>query len=137
MSVYRDAPDYVAAPLALLVSGLVSLTIAFLGAAALAFLLGKLHQPGDLGDAIVAFFFVAPRIAIVGLVSCFAVFMSWHRPISWQVPTFAFALGITLVWIWGHDWLGVAAFIPGTVAWLGMCWVSNGKVNTRNEHVQA
>jgi O-antigen/teichoic acid export membrane protein len=136
-SVYRNAPDYVAAPLALLASCLVGLILAALGAATFAFLLGKLHHTDDLDNAIFAFFFVAPGIAILGFVSCFAVLMNWHRPISWRVPTFAFALGITLVWAWGHDWLGVAPFIPGTVAWLGMCWVSNGKVNTRNEHVQA
>ena len=132
---YREAPDYVAAPLALLSSSLVGLILAALGAAAFAFLVGKLHHTDDLDDAIVAFFFVAPGIAILGFVVFFAVFMNWHRPISWRVPTFAFALGVTSVWVWGHDWLGIASFIPGTVAWLGLCWFSMRKVNTRNEHV--
>jgi O-antigen/teichoic acid export membrane protein len=134
-SVYRNAPDYVAAPLAVLASGLAALILAALGAAAFAFLVGELHHTDDLENAIVAFFFVAPGIAILGFVSCFAVLMNWHHPISWRVPTFAFALGVTLIWVWGHDWLGVGPFIPGTVAWFGLCWVSSRKVNTRNEHV--
>jgi len=134
-SIYRGAPNYVAAPLVLLASSLVGLILAALGAATFAFLLGKLHHTDDLDNAIVSFFFVAPGIAILGFVSCFAVFMNWRRPISWGVPTFAFALGVTVAWVWGHDWLGVAPFIPGTVTWLGLCWFSNRKVNTRNEHV--
>jgi O-antigen/teichoic acid export membrane protein len=134
-SVYRDAPDYVAAPLALLASSVVGLILAGLGAAAFAFLRGKIRHTDDLDNTIVAFFFVAPGIAILGFVSCFSVFMNCHRPISWRVPTFTFALGVTLIWVWGRDWLGVAPFIPGTVAWLGLCWFSSRKVNTRNEHV--
>jgi hypothetical protein len=116
-SVYRNAPDYVAAPLALLASCLVGRILAALGAATFALLLGRLHHTDDLDNAIFAFFFVAPGIAILGFVSCFAVLMNWHRPISWRVPTFAFALGMPLVWAWGHDWLGIVH--PGNrcLAW--------------------
>jgi hypothetical protein len=134
-SIYRDLPDYVGVPLALLASSLVSLIVAALGAVIFAFLRGKLRASDDLDNAIIAFFFVAPGIAILSFVSCFAVFMSWHRPIGWRVPTFAFAICVISVWMWGHDWLGVTPFIPGAVAWLGLCWFSSRKVNTRNEHV--
>jgi hypothetical protein len=70
-SVYRNAPDYVAAPLALLASSLVGFILAALGAATFTFLFGKLHHTDDLDNAIFAVFFVAPGIAILGFVSCF------------------------------------------------------------------
>jgi hypothetical protein len=71
-SIYRDLPDYVGVPLALLASSLVSLIVAALGAVIFAFLRGKLRASDDLDNAIIAFFFVAPGIAILSFVSCFA-----------------------------------------------------------------
>jgi hypothetical protein len=76
-----------------------------------------------------------PSIAIFVFVSSFAFLMSWHRVISWRAPTIAFALGVIAVWMWGHDWLGVAPFVPGTIAWLVICWLFRGEVSVDNEHV--
>jgi hypothetical protein len=128
-------PDHLAVTLALLASCVVALTLAAVGAATLDFLLGKLHQAGDLADAILAFFLVAPSIAVLGVVSCFAVLMNWHRAISWRAPTFAFTLGVILVWVWGHDWIGITPVVPGAIAWLVICWLSGRKVSAHTEHV--
>ena len=61
-SVYRDAPDYVAAPLALLASSVVGLILAGLGAAAFAFLTWKasVTRMTSISRSSL-FFFVAPE----------------------------------------------------------------------------
>jgi len=130
-------PNYFAAPLALLASGVVALTLAALGAATLDFLLGKFHRPGDLGDAILAFFFVAPSIAVLAFVSCFSVLINWHRATSWRAPTFAFVLGAILVWVWARNFggIGFALYVPGTIAWLVSCWLLRRKLSSQSEHV--
>jgi hypothetical protein len=136
-SVYRRMPDYRAVPLALLASAVVALTLAALGAVTLDFLLGKFHRPGDLGDAILAFFFVAPSVAVLAFVSCFSILINWHRATSWRAPTFAFALGAILVWVWAHDFggIGFAPFVPGTIAWLVSCWFLHRRSSSHSEHV--
>ncbi len=136
-SVYRRMPAYLAVPLALLASAVVALTLAALGAATLNFVLGKFHGPGDLGDGILAWFFVAPSIAVLAFVSCFSILINWHHPTSWRAPTFAFALGAILVWGWAHDFGGIriAPFVPGAIAWLVSCWLLRRKVSAHSEHV--
>jgi hypothetical protein len=130
-------PDYLAVPLALLASAVVALTLAALGAATLNFVLGKFHGPGDLGDAILAFFCAAPSIAVLAFVSCFSILVNWHSPASWRAPTFAFALGAILVWVWPLDFggIGFAWYVPGTVAWLVSFWLLRRKVSAHSEHV--
>jgi hypothetical protein len=114
-------PFYFAMSLAFLVSAVVALTFAALGATVLDFFLGKFHRPDDLGDAILAAFFAAPSIAILGFVACSSVLINRHHAISWQVPTFAFALSASLVWAWAHDFGGIsfAWYMPGIMTWLG------------------
>jgi hypothetical protein len=122
--VYRGMPVYVAVPLALLASAVAALALAVLGALALGFILGKLHGPGGLDDSVLAFFFVAPSIAALAFVSGFSILVNWHHESSWEAPTFAFALGAILIWVWAHDFggIGFAWYLPGTIAWLLSCW---------------
>jgi hypothetical protein len=136
-SVYRRMPDYLAATLALIASAVVALTLAALGAASLVFLLGKFHRPGDLGDGILAVFFAAPSIAVLAFVFCFSILINWHHATSWRAPTFAFALGAILVWVWARDFggIGFAWYVPGTIAWLVSCWFLRRKLNTYSKHV--
>jgi hypothetical protein len=130
-------PVYLAAPLALLVSAIAALTLAVLGEATLVFLLGKIHGPGDLGDAMLVFFCAAPSIAVLGFVSCFSILFNWHHATSWRTPTFAFVLGAILVWVWPLDFGGAdfAWYMPGTVAWLVSCWLLRRKVSAHSDHV--
>ena len=130
-------PDYLATPLALLASGVVALTLAALSAATLDFLLGKFHRPGDLGDAILVFFFAAPGVAVFGFVFCFSVLINRHHATSWWAPTFAFALSVVLVWVWARDFggIGLAWYVPGTIAWLISCWLLRRKLSSPSEHV--
>ena len=136
-SVYRRMPVYLAIPLALLVSAVAALTLAVLGEATLVFLLGKIHGPGDLGDAMLAFFCAAPSIAVLAFVSCFSILVNWHHATSWRTPTFALALGAILVWVWPLDFggAGFAWYLPGTVAWLVSCWLLRRKVSAHSDHV--
>jgi hypothetical protein len=136
-SVYRRMPAYLAVPLALLASAVLALTLADLGAVALDSLLAKLHQPGDLGDAILVFFFVAPGIAVLAFVCCFSILINWHHATSWRTPTFALALGAILVWVWAHDFggIGIAWYVPGTIAWLLSCWFLHRNTGAHTEHV--
>ncbi|MGA2979982.1 MAG: hypothetical protein ABSD76_10355 [Terriglobales bacterium] len=136
-SVYRRMPAYFAVPLALLASGVVALTLAALGAVTLDFLLGKVHGPGDLGDAILVVFFVAPSIAVLAFVSCFSILVNWHHATSWRTPTFAFVLGAILVWVWPLDFggVGIAWYMLGTIAWLVSCWLLHRKSTSHSEHV--
>jgi hypothetical protein len=124
-SAYRRIPVYLAIPLVLLVSAVAALTLAVLGEATLVFLLGKIHGPGDLGDAMLAFFCAAPSIAVLVFVSCFSILVNWHHATSWRTPTFAFILGAILVWVWPLDFggAGFAWYVPGAVAWLVSCWL--------------
>ena len=123
---YRRVPGYLAVPLALLASAVVAVTLATLGTVAKLFFLEKFHRPGarDLGEAILLVFFATPSIAIFGFVICFSILVNWHHSTSWRSPTFAFALGAVLVWVWAHDFggVGIAPFVPGAVAWLATCW---------------
>jgi len=130
-------PVYLAVPLALLVSALGALALAALGAVALNSLLEKLHGPGDLGDAVLAFFFAAPSVSVPAFVSCFSILINWHHATSWRAPTVAFALGASLVWVWARDFggIGFAWYVPGTVAWLLSCWSLQRNVSTHTEHV--
>jgi hypothetical protein len=135
---YRRMPDYLAAPLALVASAVVALAFALVGAYTLNFLLGKLLQnQGDLGYAITAFFLAAPGIALLAFVFCFSVVMNWHHATTWRTPTFAFALGAVLVWVWarGFGGIGVAWYVPGAVGWLLSCWFLSSKGTAHTEHV--
>jgi hypothetical protein len=136
-SAYRRSPVYLAVPLAVLASAVVALTVADLGAFAPAFLLGKFHPPGDLGDVIDAFFFAAPSIAVFAFVFCFSILVKWHHATSWRAPTFAFASGAILVWLWAHDFGGMAPAwnIPGTIAWLLSCWLLHRNARAHPPHV--
>ena len=60
-SAYRRVPAYFAVPLTLLASAVVALAFGLVSAYTLNFFLGKIHGPGGLGDAILAFFVVAPK----------------------------------------------------------------------------
>ena len=130
-------PDYLAVPLALLASVVVALMLAALGAVTLDFLLERFHRPGDLGDAILVFFFAVPSVAVFGFVFCFSVLINRHHATSWRAPTFAFALSAVLVWVWAHDFggIGFAWYLPGTIAWLVGCWLLRRKVSAHPEHV--
>jgi hypothetical protein len=134
-SAYRRVPDYFALPLALLASAVMALTFAALGAATLDFLLGKFHRSNDLDNAITVFFFAAPSIAVLAFVFCFSILINWHHATSWRTPTFAFALGSILLWLWAHDWIGFAWYIPGIIAWLVSYWLLRRKLNAHSEHV--
>lgn len=130
-------PTYLAAPLALVASAVAALTLAVLGEVALVFLLGKIHGPGDLGDAMLAFFCAAPSIAVLAFVSCFSILVNWHHATSWRTPTFAFVLGAILVWVWPLDFggIGFTWYLPGTIAWLASCWLLHRKSISHSEHV--
>jgi len=132
-SIYRGVPGYLAVPLALLASGVVALAFALVGAYTLIFLFGK----GDLGYAITAFFLAAPGVALLAFVFCFTVFINQHHTTSWLTPTFAFALGTILVWLWARDFGGVGFvwYLPGTTAWLISCWFLRRRSISHSKHV--
>ena len=129
-------PVYLAVPLALLASAVVALTLAALGAVTLDFLLGRFHRPGDLGDAILVFFFAAPSIAVLTFVFCFSILINWHHATSWRAPTLAFALGAILVWVWARDFggIGFPPFVPGTIAWILSSWLLHRNASAHPEH---
>ncbi len=119
-------PGYVAMPLAILASAGAALIFALFAAYSLNFLLGKAFQNQDaLGYAITSFFLAAPGLAILAFVLCFSVAINWHHPTSWRSPTFAFVLGVMLVWTWAHSFGGIGYlwYLPGTIAWLVGCWL--------------
>jgi hypothetical protein len=114
---YRGIPVYLAVPLTILASAVVALALAFLGAVAVDFLFDEFRGRADLGDTFLAVFYAGPAIALLGFVSCFSVLMNWHHATSWRAPTFAFALGAILLWVWGRDFdgIGFAWYLPGTI----------------------
>jgi hypothetical protein len=118
-------------------SAFFALAFAVLGASALYFLLGRVHEPGDLGDGILAFLDVAPSLAVLAFVVCFSMLVNWHHKISWGTPTFAFLLGGILVWVWPLDFGGGSYvwYIPGTIAWLVSCWLLRRNVKSNHQHV--
>ena len=135
---YRRMSAYLAAPLALLASAVVALAFAIVCAFTLNFVLGKLFRNNDaLGYAITAFFLAAPGSALLAFVFCFSVFINWHHAASWRAPTFAFALGAILVWIWAHDFggIGLVWYVPGVLAWLVSCWFLHKSESVQPHHV--
>lgn len=116
-------PDYLAVPLVLLVSALVALALAVFGGIVVDSFLDWLRGSADLGHSFLAFFYAAPGIGLLAFVLCFSVFINWHHATSWLTPTFAFALGTILVWLWARDFGGVGFlwYLPGTAAWLISC----------------
>ena len=131
---YRRIPGYFAVPAALLASAVLALTLAVLGAVAFDSFLGIIHGVGELGDGILAFFYVGPSIAVLVFVSCFAVLINSHHATSWRAPTFAFAMGAILVWVWAQDWIGFLPFIPGVIAWLLSCWLLRRTPSIHPQH---
>ena len=113
--------------------------LATLGAVGKLFLMEKFNQPGadDLGVVILRLLFATPGLAILGFVSCFSILVNWHLPASWRTPTFAFALGSLLVWVWARDFggIGYLPFIPGAIAWLISCWFLRRNSRSPSEHV--
>jgi hypothetical protein len=137
-SAYRRMPDYLAAPLVLLTSAIAALALAVLSAFTLTWVLGMVpHKTDDLDDAINAFFFVAPGIALGGFVSCLSILINWHHAASWRTSTFAFTLGAVLIWAWARDFggIGITWYVPGVVAWLVSCWLLRRKVRVHSQHV--
>jgi hypothetical protein len=130
-------PVRLATPLALVISAIVALALAVSGAVAVDSLLDEFRGVADLSDSFLAFFYVAPAIAILGLVSCFSTLINWHHAASWRAPTFAFALGATLVWAWARDFggIGFAWYLPGTIAWPVSCWFFHRNASAHPEYV--
>jgi hypothetical protein len=136
-SSYCQIPDYVAIPLALVVSAVMALALAVLGAVAVDSFLDGLQGTADLGHSFLAFFFAAPCIALLAFIFCFSTFVSWHHTASWLIPTFAFALGTILVWFWASDFggIGFVWYLPGTTAWLICCWFLPRRSIFHSNHV--
>jgi hypothetical protein len=130
-------PVYVAVPISLLASAVAALALAILGAVVVSYLLDGLNGRDDLDNAFLAFFYAGPAIALLGFVSCFSILVRWHRATSWRTPTFAFALGAVLVWVWarGFGGIGVAWYVPGAVGWLLSFWFLSRKGAAHTEHV--
>jgi hypothetical protein len=123
---YRRMPEYFVVPLALLASPVAALIFALFAAYSLNFLLSKAFQNQDaLGYAITSFFLAAPGLAILAFVFCFSAAINWHHSTSWRSPTFAFVLGVMLVWTWARSFGGIGFlwYLPGTIAWLVSCWL--------------
>lgn len=125
---YRRMPLYFAAPAALIVSA----GLAVLSDLILMVIISTTHVTDDLGKGFFIVFVVSPSLALFTFVCCFSSAMHWHHHASWQAPTLAFALGVTVLLLWGHDWLGfnrlgLIAFLPGGVAWLVNSWLLNRK----------
>jgi len=137
-SLYRRMPDYLAVPLALLASAVAALALGLLTAFTLAWVLEIVpHKSDGLDDAINAFFFAAPGIALGGFVSSFSILINWHHATSWRTPTFAFALGIILIAAWSRDFggIGIAWYVPGIASWVVSCWLLHRKSTTQTNHV--
>jgi hypothetical protein len=128
-------PEYLAIPLAVLISVIAALMLVGIGAATTGFLLGKFKRSDDFDNAITAFFFAAPSIAVLAFVFCFSIVTNWHHATSWRAPTFAFTLGSILLWSWAHDWIGFAWYVPGIIGWLVSCWFLHRKSISHSEHI--
>jgi hypothetical protein len=135
-SVYRRMPVYLAAPLALLASGVVASALAAVGALTLVFLLQRFQGP-DGPMAALLLVCTALNIAIPTFVSCFSVLFNWHHSTSWRAPTFAFALCVILTRIWFPFEIVFAPFVLGTsaIAWLVSCWFLHRRSSSHSEHV--
>jgi hypothetical protein len=134
---YRRIPDYLAAPLALVVSAIMALALAVLGGVVVDSGLDGLRGSANLGRSFLAFFYAAPGIGLLAFVFCFSGFINRHHATSWLTPTFAFALGTILVWLWARGFGGVrfAWYLPGTIAWPVSCWLLHRKSISHSEHL--
>src|SRR5215475_2592596 len=123
-SAYRSMPAYMAVPAALICSA----ALAVVSGMILMILASVSHLTDDFANGLFVAFVAAPSVSLFTFVSCFSFAIHCHHPTPWRTPTFAFALGASLLLLWGHDWLsfnwfGFIAFFPGGVAWLVSCWL--------------
>ena len=134
---YRRMPAYLAVPLALLVSAVAALVLAVLGSVVVDSFLDGLRGTADLGHSFLAFVYAAPGIGLLAFVFCFSVFTNCYHAASWLTPTFAFALGTILVWLWTRDFGGVGFlwYLPGATAWLISCWFLHRRSISHSKHV--
>jgi len=126
---------YYAAPVALISSAALGL----LSGVILVIVLSMFRLTDDFGNALLVVFVAVPSLALFTFVSCFSLAMHWHHPTSWRAPTSAFALGASVLLLWGHDWLGVnrlgfIAFFPGGVASLVSCWLLHRRPKSHSQH---
>ena len=131
-------PEYIAVPLAVLVSCILSLALAVLITISLEFFLGKLlHRENDLGLSLLVWFCATPSLAVLSFISGFSILVNWHHATSWRTPTFAFALGTILVWLYvrGFGGIGFEWYAPATVDWFLCCLILRRKGISSTEHV--
>lgn len=130
-------PPYLAVPLALVVSAIMALALAILGAVAVDSFLDEFRGRADLGHSFLAFFHAGPAIALLGFVLSFSILINWYHATSWRTPTFAFGLGAALLWLWSHEFggIGLAWYMPGVVAWLVSCWLLHKGAGAHPQHV--
>jgi hypothetical protein len=131
-------PGYVAVSLALGGSALVGLALAALGVFTLDLLLRKLGGVDGPGAGVLIICAI-PNIAIPAFVSCFSILLNWHHAISWRSPTFAFALGASLFWVWARFGVTDILFAPvvlgtGAIACVFSCLFLRRKL-TSSDHV--
>jgi ABC-type proline/glycine betaine transport system permease subunit len=137
-SYYRRMSDYLAVPLALLASSVLSLALAVLITIPLDFLVEKLlHRENELGISLLVWFCAAPSLAVLVFVSWFSILINWHHATTWRTPTFACALGTILLWLWARDFggIGLAWYAPGIVTWIVCCLLLRRKGAPSTGHV--
>jgi hypothetical protein len=130
--------NYLAVPIALLASGVLSLALAVLITIPLDFMVEKLlHRESELGISLLVWFCAAPSLAVLIFVSCFSIVTNWHHATTWRTPTFAFALGTISLWSWARNFggIGFAWYVPGIVAWLVCCLILRRKGISSTGHV--
>jgi hypothetical protein len=135
---YRGVSDYLAVPFALLASGVLSLALAVLVTIPLDFVVEKLlHRESELGISLLVWFCAAPSLAVLVFVSCFSILINWHHATTWRTPTFAWALGTILLWLWARDFggVGLAWYAPGIIAWIVCCLLLRRKGISSTGHV--
>lgn len=125
---YRQMPEYLAIPLAVMASAVVASALGVLGAFAVDFLFTKLSGFDGPGAGVLLIVVVL-NIAVSAFIATISILVNLHHRSSWRVPTLTFGSCIVLIRLLGPFDIRFAPFVLGTgaVTCLVSCWFLRGK----------
>jgi hypothetical protein len=134
--IYGGMPQWIAVPLAFLVSATTAIGLAALGVFATDFLLKEFSGPDGPGAGVLVIL-VALNIAVSAFIASVSILVNFHHRSSWRIPTIALLVCVVLVRLLGPFDVRFAPFTLGTgaITCFVSCWFLRRKEVASPKHV--